>query len=88
MKMEIMSGSRSPSAAPMDTARVARPFSTMAAAPIRTSINSHTAVQSLYGLSNYDFKPDLSASAGFRYDHESGYTNSAGTLSPTTPQQL
>lgn len=46
--------------------------------------NSHTAVQSLYGLSNYDFRPDLSASAGIRYDHESGYTNSAGTLSPTT----
>ena len=46
--------------------------------------NSHTEVQSLYGLSNYDLKPDLSASAGVRYDHESGYTNSAGTLSPTT----
>jgi iron complex outermembrane receptor protein/vitamin B12 transporter len=45
--------------------------------------NSHTAVQSLYGLSNYDFRPDLSASAGIRYDHESGYTNSAGTVSPT-----
>lgn len=45
--------------------------------------NSHTAVQSLYGLSNYDFRQDLSASAGIRYDHESGYTNSAGTLSPT-----
>ena len=46
--------------------------------------NSHTAEQSVYALSNYDFKPDLSASAGFRYDHEGGYTNSAGTLSPTT----
>ena len=46
--------------------------------------NSHTAVQSLYGLSNYDFMPDLSASAGIRCDHESGYTNSAGTLSPTS----
>ncbi len=46
--------------------------------------NSHTAEQSLYALSNYDFKPDLSASAGFRYEHESGYTNSAGTLSPTS----
>jgi iron complex outermembrane receptor protein/vitamin B12 transporter len=46
--------------------------------------NSHTAEQSLYVLSNYDFKPDLSASAGFRYNHESGYTNSAGTLSPTS----
>jgi iron complex outermembrane receptor protein/vitamin B12 transporter len=46
--------------------------------------NSHTEVQSLYGLSNYDLKPDLSASAGIRYDHEGGYTNSAGTLSPTT----
>ena len=45
--------------------------------------NSHTAEQSLYALTNYDIKPDLSASAGFRYDHESGYTNSAGTLSPT-----
>ena len=46
--------------------------------------NSHTAEQSLDALSNYDIKPDLSASAGFRYDHESGYTNSAGTLSPTS----
>lgn len=46
--------------------------------------NSHTAVQSLYALSNYDFKPDLSASVGFWYDHESGYTNSDGTLSPTS----
>jgi iron complex outermembrane receptor protein/vitamin B12 transporter len=46
--------------------------------------NSHTAEQSLYALTNYDIKPDLSASAGFRYDHESGYTNSAGTLSPTS----
>jgi len=46
--------------------------------------NSHTAVQSLYALSNYAFKTDLSASAGFWYDHESGYTNSTGTLSPTT----
>jgi vitamin B12 transporter len=45
--------------------------------------NSHTATQSLYALSNYTIKPDLSASAGFRYDHESGYTNTAGTLSPT-----
>lgn len=41
-------------------------------------------MQSLYGLSNYDFEPDLSASAGIRYDHESGYTNSAGTLSPSS----
>lgn len=46
--------------------------------------NSHTAVQSLFGLSNYDLRPDLSMSAGLRYDHEGGYTNSAGTLSPTT----
>jgi iron complex outermembrane receptor protein/vitamin B12 transporter len=46
--------------------------------------NSHTEVQSLYGLSNYDLKADLSASAGIRYDHESGYTNSAGSLTPST----
>ena len=46
--------------------------------------NSHTTVQSLYALSNYALRSDLNASAGFRYDHESGYTNSAGTLSPTT----
>ena len=46
--------------------------------------NSHTAVQSLYALSNYAFKPDLSASAGFRYDHESGYINSAGTVYPAS----
>lgn len=46
--------------------------------------NSHTAVQSLYGLSSYAIRPDLSASAGIRYDHESGYTNYADTVSPTT----
>ncbi len=46
--------------------------------------NSHTAVQSLYGLSSYAIKPDFSASAGIRYDHESGYTNYADTVSPTT----
>jgi iron complex outermembrane receptor protein/vitamin B12 transporter len=46
--------------------------------------NSHTAVQTLYGLSSYAIKPDLSASAGLRYDHESGYTNYADTLSPTS----
>lgn len=46
--------------------------------------NSHTAVQSLYALSTYAVKPDLSANAGFWYEHESGYTNSAGTVSPTT----
>jgi iron complex outermembrane receptor protein/vitamin B12 transporter len=45
--------------------------------------DSHTAVQSLYALSNYAFKQDLSASAGIRYGHESGYTESGGTLSPT-----
>jgi iron complex outermembrane receptor protein/vitamin B12 transporter len=50
--------------------------------------NSHTAVQSLYGLSNYDFKRDFSASAGIRYDHESGYTNSAGSLTPTTRNNI
>ena len=46
--------------------------------------NTHTAVQSLYALSNYNFKPDLSGSAGFRYSHEGGYTNYAGDLTPTT----
>ena len=46
--------------------------------------NSHTAVQSLYALSSYAIKPDLNASAGFRYDHEGGYTNYANTVSPTT----
>lgn len=46
--------------------------------------NSHTAVQSLFALSTYAVKPDLTASAGLRYDHEGGYTNSAGSLSPTT----
>ena len=50
--------------------------------------NSHTEVQSLYCLSNYDPKPDLSASAGIRYDHEGGYTNSGGTLSPTTRNNI
>jgi vitamin B12 transporter len=51
-------------------------------------LNSHTAVQSLYALSNYAFKTDLSASVGFWYDHESGYTNSAGTLFSTTRNNL
>ena len=46
--------------------------------------NSHTAVQSVYALSSYAIKPDLSASAGLRYDHEGGYTNYADTLAPTT----
>jgi iron complex outermembrane receptor protein/vitamin B12 transporter len=46
--------------------------------------NTHTAVQSLYALSNYAFKPDFSGSAGFRYAHESGYTHYAGSLTPTT----
>ncbi len=50
--------------------------------------NSHTTVQSLSGLSNYNLKPDLSASAGIWYDHESGYTNSAGTLSPATRNNI
>jgi iron complex outermembrane receptor protein/vitamin B12 transporter len=45
--------------------------------------NTHTAVQTLYGLSTYAIKPDLSASAGILYDHESGYTNYAGAQSPT-----
>ena len=46
--------------------------------------NSHTAVQSLYGLSNYTIAPEFSASAGFRYDHEGGYMNSLGTFYRTT----
>jgi len=46
--------------------------------------NSHTAVQSVFGLSSYDFEPSLSMSAGAHFEHEGGYTNSAGTLSPTT----
>ena len=46
--------------------------------------NSHTAVQSLYALSSYAIKPDLSASAGLRYDHEGGYTNYSDTVAPTT----
>ena len=44
--------------------------------------NDHTAVQSLFGLSTYAIRPDFSVSGGLRYDHEGGYTNDAGTLSP------
>jgi len=50
--------------------------------------NSHTAVQSLFGMSSYEINPDFSASAGIRYDHESGYTNSAGSLTPTTRNNI
>jgi len=46
--------------------------------------SSHTDVQTLDALSSYTFKPNVSTNVGFWYDHESGYTNSAGTLSPTT----
>lgn len=45
--------------------------------------DSHTSVGSVYAQSDYNFNPDFSASGGFRYDYESGWTNSAGTLSST-----
>jgi vitamin B12 transporter len=45
--------------------------------------DSHTSIGSVYAQSDYSFNPDLSASGGFRYDYESGWTNSAGTLSST-----
>lgn len=46
--------------------------------------DSHTSVRSVDAQSDYSFSPDFSASAGFRYDYENGWTNSAGTLSSTT----
>jgi vitamin B12 transporter len=43
--------------------------------------NSSTTRRSLYGQSDYDFLPNLSAIFGFRYENENGNTNSNGTIS-------
>jgi vitamin B12 transporter len=45
--------------------------------------DSRTTVRSLDAQSDYTVGRDLSASFGFRYDHEAGFTESSGTRSPT-----
>jgi vitamin B12 transporter len=45
--------------------------------------NSSTTRRSLYGQSDYQFRPDVGVTAGFRYEHEDGFTNSQGIVSPT-----
>jgi vitamin B12 transporter len=45
--------------------------------------DSQTSVRSLEAQSDYIFKPNLSASFGFRYAHEAGFTESSGARSPT-----
>jgi iron complex outermembrane receptor protein/vitamin B12 transporter len=44
--------------------------------------DSRTTVRSLFAQSDYAFNPNFSASFGFNYDHEEGFTESAGTRSP------
>jgi vitamin B12 transporter len=46
------------------------------------TFNSSTARRSVYAQSDYDFRPNLAAIFGFRYENENGFTNSQGTLSP------
>jgi vitamin B12 transporter len=41
--------------------------------------NSVTTVRSLYGQTDYAFEPNLSATGGFAYFNESGYSQSSGT---------
>ncbi len=43
---------------------------------------SRTTVRSLFAQSDYTFNPNVSASFGFNYDHEEGFTESSGTRSP------
>ncbi len=44
--------------------------------------DARTTVRSLFAQSDYAFNPDLSASFGFNYDHEEGFTESSGVRSP------
>ncbi len=45
--------------------------------------DSSTTIQSVYTQSDYSFSPELGASFGFRYDNEGGFTEFAGSKSPT-----
>ncbi len=46
------------------------------------TFNSSTARRSFYAQSDYDFRPNLAAIFGFRYENENGFTNSPESLSP------
>ena len=46
------------------------------------TFSSSTARRSLYLQSDYDFRPNLAAIFGLRYENENGNTNSQGTISP------
>ena len=46
------------------------------------TFNSRTARRSFYAQSDYDFRSNLTAIFGFRYENEDGFTNSQGTPSP------
>ena len=45
--------------------------------------SSQTTVRSFYAQSDYQILPNLSLTGGFRYQHESGFTDSFGTISST-----
>jgi len=44
--------------------------------------DSNTNRRSLYVQSDYDFRPNLTAIFGFRYENENGFTSSQGSTSP------
>jgi iron complex outermembrane receptor protein/vitamin B12 transporter len=50
--------------------------------PYPQTFNSSTTRRSFYAQSDYDFRPNLAAIFGFRYENENGFTNSQGSLSP------
>jgi vitamin B12 transporter len=45
--------------------------------------NANTTRQSIYAQSDYSFNPNIAASFGFRYENERGFTEFAGSRSPT-----
>lgn len=45
--------------------------------------DARTTRQSVYAQSDYSINPELAASFGFRYENESGFTEFAGSKSPT-----
>ena len=50
--------------------------------------NSSTTRRSFYAQSDYEFRPNLSAIFGFRYENENGFANSQGSISPTNRNNL
>jgi vitamin B12 transporter len=46
------------------------------------TFGSSTTRRSLYAQSDYDLRSNLTATAGFRYENENGFTNSQGSISP------